>query len=106
MPLNIRIRELRKVRDWTIAELADRVGISQPHMSEVERGVKNLNNHLLLRIAKALKVQPHELIVAGETPSQDEYAGILSRLNNENRQHLLAIAQALLASQAGDKTQS
>ena len=97
--LSIRIRKLRKERGWTIAQLAERVGVSQPHMSEVERGKKNLNNHLLVRIADALKVKPHELIVTGTVPTQEEYKDLIGRLTPENRAHLVAVAEALLAAQ-------
>lgn len=62
MSLNINIRALRQAKKLTIAQLAGMVGISTAHMSEVERGVKNLNNHLMTRIAAALGVPPEQLI--------------------------------------------
>lgn len=62
MELTLRIREIRERRGYTIGEVADMVGVSTGHLSEVERGLKNLNNHLLVRIATALEVYPVDLI--------------------------------------------
>lgn len=71
MSLNLKIRELRKAKGLTIAQLAEKVGVSTPHMSEVERGVKNLNNHLIERISASLNVGASELIggIVGVTPA-------------------------------------
>jgi transcriptional regulator with XRE-family HTH domain len=95
--LTLRIRELRKERGLTLAQLAGEVGISIPHMSQVERGVKNVNNHLLERIAGALRVQPYQLISAGG-PTQTTLDTILDRLGPEDRQRVETFAQNLLLS--------
>lgn len=62
MPLKIHIREIRTAQKLTLATVAGKAGISVPHLSEVERGEKNLNNHLMERIAVALNVRPEELV--------------------------------------------
>lgn len=61
MNLNLRIRDVRKAKKLTLAELAEQIGISSPHLSEVERGHKNLNNHLIKRLCEALDCQPKDL---------------------------------------------
>ena len=66
MELNLRIRELRTDKGLTLVELAEKVGVSTPHLSEVERGKKNLNNHLMVRIAAALGVSPEDLIAGDD----------------------------------------
>jgi len=96
MVLRIRIREIREAKGMTVTDLASRVGISIPHMSQVERGVKNLNNHLLERIAKALNVEPYELI--SDNTGTDALAEIASHLSDEDRKRLVEFARALLAS--------
>lgn len=103
MELQIHIRELRQARGMNLADLAGRVGISAPHMSEVERGKKNLNNHLLVRIAEALNVAPEDLISSGEDQELVRFAKRLGRLQPEDRARVEAFADALLQSQADDK---
>lgn len=103
MSLNIHIRELRKAKGYTLAELASLVGISTPHMSEVERGKKNLNNHLMTRIAKALEVSPSELILDDQPDELARIASAMRQLSDEDRQKVEAFAAALLRVQdAGD----
>jgi transcriptional regulator with XRE-family HTH domain len=94
MALNIQIRELRKAKGLTIAELASIVGVSTPHMSEVERGKKNLNNHLMTRIADALEVPPSDLI--SEPDEMARLTSALRQLGDEDRQKVEAFAAALL----------
>jgi transcriptional regulator with XRE-family HTH domain len=96
MALTIRIRELRQQRGLTLAELAGMVGISTPHLSQVERGVKNLNNHLLERLSKALGVEPYELI-AGGAPEGSTLDEICADLPPEDRARVEAFARNLRA---------
>jgi transcriptional regulator with XRE-family HTH domain len=99
MGLTIRIREIRKQRGLTLEQLAPMVGISVPHLSQVERGVKNVNNHLLERIAKALGVAPYELIAEGP-PVASTLDAICSQLTPEDRERVETFARALLATKA------
>lgn len=89
MTLNLTIRELRKERGLTLAQLAEKVGVSAPHMSEVERGKKNLNNHLLVRISTALGVEPVGLI--GGDQGADRLAKLTNTLLNLNEEDLARV---------------
>lgn len=81
----------------TLAQLAGAVGVSVPHMSQVERGVKNVNNHLLERIARTLEVEPFELIVSGP-PDHQALMQIYTQLDDEDRARLQTFARNLLSS--------
>lgn len=99
MSLKIHIRELRKAKGLTLAQLADKIGISTPHMSEVERGLKNLNNHLITRLAAALDVAP-EALLSGDAPAAvTKLNAILSQLDADEQARVAAFAEALLQSQ-------
>lgn len=100
MPLTLHIRELRKARGLTLAQLADMVHISIPHMSEVERGKKNLNNHLLTRISEALLVKPEDLL-SGTSNEHADLLAAMKRLSDADRQRVEDFAAALLSSQKG-----
>lgn len=101
MTLNIRIRALRKDKGLTLADLAEQVGVSTPHMSEVERGVKNLNNHLLIRIAEALDVEPSDLITSEESDQLKRLTRQFSRLGPEDQDRVRSFVAALMQSNAG-----
>lgn len=66
MSLKLHIRDIRQAQGLTLETVAGRVGISIPHLSQIERGDKNLNNHLMERISAALGVQPDDLVSGGQ----------------------------------------
>lgn len=100
MSLNINIRRIRESRGLNVSELAEMVGISVPHMSGVERGKKNLNNHLLERIAKALKVTPAALI-AEDIGDAGRLLSVLPALSEADRERVAQFAEALRKSEPG-----
>lgn len=93
--LNIHIRELRKKRGLSQKELGEMVGISHAHVSEVERGIKNLNNHLLERFAVALGVQPERLIASEAQKDYFRLDDTMRKLSPEDRERVEAFAAAL-----------
>lgn len=95
--LSLRIRDLRKARGLTLVELSDLIGVTPSHLSQIERGKRNVNNHVLTRLASALHVQPYELIA----PSDGNFkrlADTISQLSESDRMRVEAFALALLAS--------
>ncbi len=52
-----RIRQLRTKRKWTQEELSGLAGIGQDHLSELERGRKEVGILVLERIVTALEVR-------------------------------------------------
>ena len=57
MTLPLQVRELRKRREWTQPELAERAGMGQPRISELEKpGERRLTIETLLRLASAFDV--------------------------------------------------
>lgn len=79
--LGQRIKEERKKRGWSQAFLAERVGVTQAAISEIERDVPK-SSGLVVPIAKAFKVDAHYLTdgkeyVSRNTPQQEEDVYIL-----------------------------
>lgn len=101
MGLNIRIRQLRKDRGLTLEQLAGRIGVSAPHLSEVERGKKNLNNHLIERLSDALGVKHTDLIGEEAPPPKpfNRLEATMNRLPEADQARVEAFALALLQSQ-------
>jgi len=56
------IKRLRRQRRWTQKSLADRVGIHQVYVAQIEGAVKELSLEMLGRVARALRVRPGRLL--------------------------------------------
>ena len=60
--LGRRIRELRLGLDWSQEELAERAGVHRNYVGGVERGERNVGIVNLVGFARALGVEPAELL--------------------------------------------
>ncbi len=65
---NNRIKEIRKIRQMTQAELAKIVGVATAYITMIENGTRDMDTSLMRRIASALKVKPYELLPLEEQP--------------------------------------
>lgn len=62
-----RIRAERAMRDWSLADLAERSGVSKAMLSAIERGMTSPTATLLVRIAAAFGLTLSTLIARAET---------------------------------------
>lgn len=60
------IRDVRKAHSVSQEALAYNAGIDRSHMGKIERGERNVTALNLLRVAKALGVQPSEIFSKAE----------------------------------------
>ena len=60
--LGERVRALRKRKDWSLEELAERAGMHVTYLSSVERGYRNPTLNVLAAIALALDVSLSSLL--------------------------------------------
>lgn len=60
--LGKRIKELRQARSWRQIDLAAHAGISKNHISELERGSREIGLRNLVAIAEALDITPDALL--------------------------------------------
>jgi transcriptional regulator with XRE-family HTH domain len=56
------VRQRRLALAWSQEALADYAGIDRSHMGKIERGERNVTFLNILRIAKAMKCRPSELL--------------------------------------------
>src|SRR6201994_2478641 len=75
--LGSRLRALRTDRDETLAQTAERAGISPQYLSEVERGRKEPSSEMIAALAGALGTTLIDLTeqVAGDLRRQQALAG-------------------------------
>lgn len=90
------IRARRKVRELTLVQLAEQTGLSNPFLSQVERGAAFPSMTSLHRIARALGATAPELLSAGR-PGEELPDICLTRANEGHiRQHRIGSTRALV----------
>src|ERR1700741_5174822 len=68
--LGSRLRALRSDRDETLAQTAERAGISPQYLSEVERGRKEPSSEMIAALAGALDVTVADLMAGAGRDSR------------------------------------
>lgn len=76
------LREQRHANRLSLRQLADATGVSNPYLSQIERGLRRPSAEVLQSIARALSISAETLYV---------HAGILSADDEETRSVELAI---------------
>lgn len=98
------IREQRRQARLSLRKLSDQAGISNPYLSQIERGLRKPSASILQQIARALRISAESLYVqAGileeQTDGTDLAAAILrdTNLTEAQKQSLCSIYQAFRA---------
>ncbi|WP_322761793.1 helix-turn-helix domain-containing protein [Frankia sp. Cr2] len=91
-PLNVRdlgdfIRDQRKTAQISLRQLARQAGVSNPYLSQIERGLRKPSAEILQQIAKALRISAEVLYVQ---------AGILDERSSDNDVVVSILADASL----------
>jgi transcriptional regulator with XRE-family HTH domain len=82
------IREQRELAELSMRQFAELAGISNPYLSQIERGLRAPSEHVLDGIARALKVSATALYEqAGMTPrgGEDESTAVLDAIAADHR---------------------
>jgi transcriptional regulator with XRE-family HTH domain len=104
------IREQRRQAELSMRKLADLAGVSNPYLSQIERGLKRPSAEILQQIAHALQVSAESLYVrAGILDAErdlDLLAAIRSQadLSSEQKQVLIRIYTSFLAENGVDES--
>lgn len=61
MRVEILLKEKRKERNLTLAQLSDKTGISTTHINDIENNIKEPSISMMIRIAKALDLSIEDL---------------------------------------------
>jgi transcriptional regulator with XRE-family HTH domain len=93
------IKSQREVASMSVRRLADLAGVSNPYLSQIERGLRRPSAEVLQALAKALQISAETLYVrAGlltdedaAAPSVREAIGRDPRLTPEQKQVLLGV---------------
>ena len=85
MTMHNRLRELRKAAGFRQADLAARVGMSQPTLSQIERGNLPLNVNWMRLFSAVLGCAPVDLLTVADNPD---------RLSEEERRFVVFLRTA------------
>jgi len=66
--VGLRIRSLRRARDFTLEQLSEQTGLSISYLSQIENGHANINLRILRDLAQALGVPMIDFLVTDEQP--------------------------------------
>jgi transcriptional regulator with XRE-family HTH domain len=100
------IRRQRELNELSLRQLARIVGISNPYLSQIERGLREPSDNVLEGIARSLKLPVDDLYermgVAQDDVAGDEAAVISAiredpQLTARQRQALIEVYEAFLA---------
>ena len=62
-PIEIRLREVRQAAGLTQAQLAEKTGLDQGHVSRIEASTTMISLDVLDRLCRALKCGPGDILV-------------------------------------------
>jgi transcriptional regulator with XRE-family HTH domain len=92
------IREQRNVARLSVRRLSDMAGISNPYLSQIERGLRKPSAEILQQIAKALRISAETLYVRAGILDARELSGDLTAaivaeptLSDDQKQTLMRI---------------
>lgn len=63
LDLGVFIREQRRLAELSVRRLAELAGVSNPYLSQIERGLRKPSADILQQIAKALEISSETLYV-------------------------------------------
>ncbi|WP_371497870.1 helix-turn-helix domain-containing protein [Kitasatospora sp. NBC_00374] len=98
------IREQRRNAQYSLRQLADAAGVSNPYLSQIERGLRKPSAEILQQIAKALRISAETLYVQagileerhGDAPGLRVAILADPLISERQKQALLAVYEAFL----------
>ena len=106
------LKEQRVGAKLSLRQLADQAGVSNPYLSQIERGLRKPSAEVLQQIAKALRISAEQVYIrAGILSSDDQLGGSVevailgdARLTERQKQSLLDVYASFLAQNTANPT--
>ncbi len=98
------IREQRRGARLSLRKLSDLAGISNPYLSQIERGLRKPSAEILQAIAKALRISAETLYIRAGILEEDADADLIAEIlkdptiNERQKQVLVDIYRSFLES--------
>ncbi|RIK10471.1 MAG: transcriptional regulator [Acidobacteria bacterium] len=95
------IREQRNAAEMSLRKLADQAGVSNPYLSQIERGLRKPSAEILQAIAKALRISAETLYLkAGILEERDDEGEVVeailrdATITDRQKQNLIDIYES------------
>lgn len=105
------IREQRNAAEMSLRKLADQAGVSNPYLSQIERGLRKPSAEILQSIAKALRISAETLYLkAGILEERDDEGEVVeailrdATISDRQKQNLIDIYESFR--QGSDKSET
>lgn len=106
------LREQRESSRLSLRQLAEQAGVSNPYLSQIERGLRRPSAEVLQQLAKALRISAEQLYLRAGIVSPDEGIGgsvelaVLGdpQLTERQKQTVLDVYASFLALNTGSDT--
>ena len=105
------IREQRHIGHLSLRKLSEMAGVSNPYLSQIERGLRKPSAEILQQIARALEISSETLYVrAGileERPDEADLVGEIRRdpwIDEEQKRTLIQIYESFRSATGGGGT--
>lgn len=98
------IREQREQTSVSVRKLAERAGISNPYLSQIERGLRNPSAEILKAIARGLSIQAESLYIRAGLLDETDGMAVLEaitadvELTQKQKQALAEIYESFVRS--------
>jgi len=104
------IREQRNVGQLSLRKLSEMAGVSNPYLSQIERGLRRPSAEILQQIARALEISSETLYVrAGILDEPDGEVDVVAEIrrdpaiNEEQKKTLVRIYESFLRENAAEE---
>jgi transcriptional regulator with XRE-family HTH domain len=95
------IRSQRRLANLSLRELAERTNVSNPYLSQIERGLRKPSAEILQQLARALEISSETLYVrAGILDARDSTSDLLAEIlrdphiNEDQKKTLIRIYES------------
>ena len=99
MDIGQRMRQLSKDNGWTLTELAEKIQISQPYLSQIERGDKQPPVDVIVNVCKTLDIPLSQFFENEEDQLPTDILQLIEtakKLSSEERKYLNQFLQSTL----------
>ena len=104
------IRQQRQRANLSLRRLADRAGISNPYLSQIERGIRRPSAHILKQLSRALSISAETMYShagliedGGSPPTVVEAIEADEHLSSRHKQVLLDLYRTLIEEEREDE---
>ena len=103
------IRDQRRITAMSVRKLSELAGISNPYLSQIERGLRKPSAEILQQLARALRISAETLYVRAGILDPEPPSAVVgaieadSRLSLEQKHTLLRVYESFVAESASNR---